>query len=571
MPAIAPIAPVTLPGGNGDLPASQFPTLTRISVIDLVGPNAANRQHKSLEKRSVSLAQLVNLLIANNNVIDDIYLRRDMTTQNTNGAGVLNNIPMNGSRLVGMPASGATGQAVEHDQFNLAVAAKAPLNSPNLTGNPTAPTPAPGDNDASLATTAFVTAAIAAIPPPASFDLVRPIPSDLVSVDGSVVTLAPGGLFYLGNLSIAGIQTLTKPLALHCSGNFTLAPGGSITSPYPVTIECGGTVSIQGPITAPLVIIRCAGAVSISGAVNCHSTNYSALRTPTVSSYLGSLLSQPLDITRYDPYGSLRTGPQGAKWRALIVDAGGNFTLTAAVVANDLFVKSGGDVTITATHTLYPHFTQTSPPYNHYGDGTGWAYGDQANTIYGNRIGGGGGTGGGHGYGTTATRSLWRGSPAPYLIPAYALAWGGSGGAGGIYYTGRGGGRVSLYADGNMTLAGAVFELNGAYGAEVGGGGQDGGAGGGGTWRGVCRGTMTGGTVNAAGNGSPDGVGGGGGGVYAIAAAFGAALAGSLSAAGPNAEAGTTMAVVLSSARILHLRRQRLFDVLLPDSPNLQQ
>lgn len=32
---------------------------------------------------------------------------------------------------------------------------KAPLNSPNLTGNPTAPTPALGDSDNSLATTAF--------------------------------------------------------------------------------------------------------------------------------------------------------------------------------------------------------------------------------------------------------------------------------------------------------------------------------------------------------------------------------------------------------------------------------
>ena len=37
----------------------------------------------------------------------------------------------------------------------------APINSPPLTGNPTAPTPAPGDNDASIATTAFVHAAVA--------------------------------------------------------------------------------------------------------------------------------------------------------------------------------------------------------------------------------------------------------------------------------------------------------------------------------------------------------------------------------------------------------------------------
>lgn len=38
----------------------------------------------------------------------------------------------------------------------------APLASPVFTGNPTAPTAAPGDNDLSIANTAFVTAAIAA-------------------------------------------------------------------------------------------------------------------------------------------------------------------------------------------------------------------------------------------------------------------------------------------------------------------------------------------------------------------------------------------------------------------------
>lgn len=41
-----------------------------------------------------------------------------------------------------------------------ALALKAPLESPILTGNPTAPTPSPGDNDTSIATTAFVQALV---------------------------------------------------------------------------------------------------------------------------------------------------------------------------------------------------------------------------------------------------------------------------------------------------------------------------------------------------------------------------------------------------------------------------
>jgi hypothetical protein len=41
---------------------------------------------------------------------------------------------------------------------------RAPLASPNFTGNPTAPTPAPGDADTSIATTAFVQTALGGVP-----------------------------------------------------------------------------------------------------------------------------------------------------------------------------------------------------------------------------------------------------------------------------------------------------------------------------------------------------------------------------------------------------------------------
>ena len=46
-------------------------------------------------------------------------------------------------------------------QVTLAQLGGAPLNSPGFTGNPTAPTPALGDDDSSVATTAFVQATIA--------------------------------------------------------------------------------------------------------------------------------------------------------------------------------------------------------------------------------------------------------------------------------------------------------------------------------------------------------------------------------------------------------------------------
>lgn len=57
-----------------------------------------------------------------------------------------------------MPTLGST----EDVATSTDLAAKASLASPAFTGNPTAPTPTAGDNDTSIATTAFVTTAVAA-------------------------------------------------------------------------------------------------------------------------------------------------------------------------------------------------------------------------------------------------------------------------------------------------------------------------------------------------------------------------------------------------------------------------
>jgi hypothetical protein len=62
----------------------------------------------------------------------------------------------------------ATGTLTDQTDLATALNAKAPLASPALTGNPTAPTPTAGDNDTSIATTAFVVGAIASVAPLAS-------------------------------------------------------------------------------------------------------------------------------------------------------------------------------------------------------------------------------------------------------------------------------------------------------------------------------------------------------------------------------------------------------------------
>lgn len=55
---------------------------------------------------------------------------------------------------------GATAAGDTLGELETILTGKAPINSPALTGNPVAPTPAPGDNDTSIATTAFVVNAL---------------------------------------------------------------------------------------------------------------------------------------------------------------------------------------------------------------------------------------------------------------------------------------------------------------------------------------------------------------------------------------------------------------------------
>jgi len=82
---------------------------------------------------------------------------------------------------------------------NAALALKAPLASPTLTGSPTAPTATAGDNSTLLATTAFVTAALTAFLPKRSFGL-----NDFIRIPN-----VPGGLiFQWGTTAGAGSDGL---------------------------------------------------------------------------------------------------------------------------------------------------------------------------------------------------------------------------------------------------------------------------------------------------------------------------------------------------------------------------
>lgn len=118
----------------------------------------------------------------------------DMTTETTRNDTQDTQIAQNSGDIAGNISAIATLNAT-----------KAPLASPAFTGDPTAPTPAPGDNDTSIATTAFVAAALAAGTLPAG------LLAKLLTVDGAGSGLdadlldGQHGAYYLDLLNATGI------------------------------------------------------------------------------------------------------------------------------------------------------------------------------------------------------------------------------------------------------------------------------------------------------------------------------------------------------------------------------
>jgi len=116
-----------------------------------------------------------------------------------------------------------------------ALALRAPLASPGFTGNPTAPTPAPGDNDTSIATTAFVQAAIAA--------LVAGAPGALDSLTELAAALGNDANFAA---TITNALALRAPLA---SPGFT----GNPTAPTPATGDNDTSIATTAFVQAELM------------------------------------------------------------------------------------------------------------------------------------------------------------------------------------------------------------------------------------------------------------------------------------------------------------------------------
>lgn len=125
-----PLAPPSAPSGsNKDLPAADFPGLNRIASTDLVGPEAANRQHAALEKRTVYLRQYLIQITAMLNALDTTFLRRDGSAPKDGNAGVRADLSFNNNRILDLAdgeVSAASTHAINGRQLFQSIAAFVP-------------------------------------------------------------------------------------------------------------------------------------------------------------------------------------------------------------------------------------------------------------------------------------------------------------------------------------------------------------------------------------------------------------------------------------------------------------
>lgn len=198
--------------------------------------------------------------------------------------------------------------------FTTALAAKAPLVSPALTGTPTAPTAAAGTNTTQLATTAFVRAAIAA--------LVNSSPSALDTLAELATALGNDANFAT---TVTNALVLKAPLA---SPTFTGTPAAPTATAGTNTTQLATTAFVGTAVAA------------VSGA------------TPAPASPSTNTTLSTADQDQYATGTITLTAPNsGAGWRSGVIV---NDNATSGLIT--LAVPSGAtlDGTTNGTTVLYP-------------------------------------------------------------------------------------------------------------------------------------------------------------------------------------------------------------------------
>jgi hypothetical protein len=178
--------------------------------------------------------------------------------------GASTGVPLFAAGAVTMTATTGTGNVAR-------------INDPAFTGNPTAPTPTAGDNDTSIATTAFVTTAVAAVPAAPGPATVAPLMDSTAAVGTTTK--------YAREDHVHPTDTTRAPLA---SPTFTGVPAAPTATVGTSTTQLATTAFVAGAVTA---------AGSISEAPS--DGQYYSRRNVAWAISPGGLSDAPVDGTLY--------------------------------------------------------------------------------------------------------------------------------------------------------------------------------------------------------------------------------------------------------------------------------
>jgi hypothetical protein len=171
----------------------------------------------------------------------------------------------------------------EYNAISNAIASKADVNSPSLTGSPTAPTATAGSNTTQIATTAFATAAAAAAFPSGGIimwsGLISAIPSGWYFCNGSNSTPDLRDKFIIGASADSGGAAKTNITAAYTQ------TGGSKDA-IVISHTHTATVSDPGHTHGPVVASRFAGP-----AFGGYNVNLQISDTPIDSAFTGISVS----------------------------------------------------------------------------------------------------------------------------------------------------------------------------------------------------------------------------------------------------------------------------------------
>lgn len=541
---VDPLPTIAIPSSNPDLPPAQFPALSRINVIDLVGPSAANRQHRSLEKRTTSLAQLINDLVTNSNDVDVSYLRRDGSTQKNATAGITGNMPVNGNKFTGVGVGTDPTDSINMSQLTAEAAARSA-----------------GD--------AFLQSQLDEVSPlrfsPYSV-LVFPTPPPVVPDQGSVGSILTGGIIVGNDIDLSG-GAQTPAQDLHAYSKTTLDCAVVINAPTRVIeLVADGNITITANITCrDLRIVSRGGSITIASGV---TINTDQVAGGVVTLRAATTITAQCNVNTtfafvYADGDIVLTG--GTTWRAIdtqvpltVENSEDVFDVASSFRWGRFKTAGNGPYPL---HGRYPHgfypfglSNLYNPLSSEIAQGSGPDYLAPYAGVLGMSVGFGSGSGSGGsgpagtGFGGALSGSNpcpYAGVPDPWKFPAAPGGASGvnlnSGYGGGAATCGRAGGAIVVNSRlGSLTLTGATLNASG------GNGGTRSGGGGGGSVKVSGRTGVTGGTLQAAGGsgGAHSPRAGGGGLVAAISGGAAPTPAATTAALGGGTATGATAGVV---------------------------